>query len=97
MIHKPAKTPMPEMVKSFSSTNNPIPRYLGREHYLLHTPLPCVGSDEVHWWHAALVMALVAAITGGRLALLNIWPSYKLASDQSNQIVRHLLEAIFLT
>ncbi len=55
--------------------------------------MPCTHTfsssqaDEIEWWHGVPILLLVAFITGGRLALLRLWPSYKAASDQSNQMV----------
>ena len=49
-----------------------------------------VGSfaDEIAAWHMAVVLLLVSAVTGGRLALLQLWPDYAAASDRSNRMVR---------
>ena len=45
-----------------------------------------VCADEVAPWHAAVVGALVALVTSGRLALLSAWPDYRAASDRSNKM-----------
>jgi hypothetical protein len=50
-----------------------VPRFRGR-------------ADEVAPWHAAALVGLVVAVTGGRLLLLSIWPDYRTASDRSNQM-----------
>lgn len=48
-------------------------------------------TNEVAPSHAAILAALVAAVTCARLALVSVWPDYRTASDRSNKMVLQTL------
>jgi membrane protease YdiL (CAAX protease family) len=55
--------------------------------FLDSTAVHSLLTNEVAPWHAAAVGVLVVGVTGGRLALISIWPDYRTASDRSNKMV----------
>ena len=61
---------------------------------LTDTYVGCL-PDEFATWHMSFVLLLVSAITGGRLALLQLWPDYAAASDRSNRMVRCCVASSF--